>query len=82
MRRERHAPEFAALMFYRVGAGLEVVETTERDVGNVTLCGADDRYLAWTINDGGYSRLFVRDRRAARLLDIPELPEGVYSLDC
>jgi len=74
--------EFAALMFYRVGAGLVVVEAMEHDVQNVTLCGPSDRYLAWTVNDGGYSRLFVRDRSRQRMLDTPELAEGVYTLDC
>jgi dipeptidyl aminopeptidase/acylaminoacyl peptidase len=74
--------EFTALMFYALGAGLEVVQATDRDIQNVTLCGPDDRYLAWTVNDGGYSRLFVRDRSRDRMLDAPELAQGVFSLDC
>lgn len=74
--------EFSALMFYSVEGGLELVQTADWDIQNVTLCGSDDRYLAWTVNDGGYSRLFVQDRNRDRMLEAPELPEGVYSLNC
>ena len=34
------------------------------------------------MNDGGYSRLFVRDRNGDSALETPALPEGVYTLDC
>jgi len=74
--------EFAALMFYRIGGELEVVEAADHEIDNVALCGAQDRYLAWTVNDRGYSRLFVKDRRSNRVLAVPKLPEGVYELDC
>ena len=74
--------EFAALMFYRVGGEIELVRAAEQDIQGVTLCGENDRYLAWTLNDGGYSRLFVDDRSTGRVLDTPALPEGVYALDC
>jgi dipeptidyl aminopeptidase/acylaminoacyl peptidase len=74
--------EFSALMFYRVGGEIELVQAAEQDIGNVTTCGTRDRYLAWTVNDGGYSRLFVEDRSASRMLDTPDLPEGVYALNC
>ena len=74
--------DLRALLFYRLGAGFEVVESPSGDVGSVTLCGRNDRYLAWTLNDGGYSRLFVRDRNGDSALETPALPEGVYTLDC
>jgi len=74
--------EFAALMFYRIGGEIELIQAAEHDIGNVTLCGAQDRYLAWTVNDGGYSQLFVRDRSTNAMLDSPQLPEGAYALDC
>ena len=74
--------DFSSLMFYRLGGGFELVEEATGDVGNITLCGRDDRYLVWTVNDGGYSRLFVRDRRGDTPLETPDLPEGVYGLDC
>lgn len=74
--------DFRALLFYRLSSGFEVVEDAPADVENVTLCGRSDRYLAWTLNEGGYSRLFVRDRERDSALETPALPEGVYSLDC
>lgn len=74
--------DFRALLFYQMTGTFEVVAEGAGDVGNVTLCGAGDRYLAWTRNDGGYSRLFVRDRERDAVLETPALPEGVYSLDC
>ncbi len=36
----------------------------------------------WTLNEGGYSRLFTRDRKSNSLLKTPALPEGVYNLHC
>ncbi|MDT0630863.1 S9 family peptidase [Rubrivirga sp. S365] len=74
--------DVAALTFYRLGEGFETVEAPAGDVEGVHLCGRGGRYLAWTVNDGGYSRLQVRDREGGAALDMPDLPEGVYGLDC
>ncbi len=74
--------DFKALMFYRLGGNFELVEEASGNIRNVSLCGAADRYLAWTLNDGGYSRLFVRDRQKDEILNSPTLPEGVYELHC
>ena len=73
---------YAALALYRTGGGFEVVEAPDADIENVHLCGPAGRYLAWTVNDGGYSRLEVLDRDRDQPLDVPQLPEGVYALDC
>lgn len=69
-------------MFYDLESGLELVESANSDTQNVTLCGGDDRYLIWTLNEDGYSRLNVRDLHQNRTLDIPEFPEGIFSIDC
>ena len=74
--------DFAALAFYRLGAGFETVAAPDGDVEEVHVCGPGGRFLAWTVNDGGYSRLWVRDREGGAALDVPDLPEGVYGLDC
>lgn len=74
--------DYSALMYFSLQRGFSLVEEGPGDLGNVALCGAGDRYLAWTLNDGGYSRLFVRDLENGSLLDVPPLPEGVYGLDC
>jgi dipeptidyl aminopeptidase/acylaminoacyl peptidase len=56
------------------------VETPERDVEQLEL-SHDGRLLAWTENDGGFSRLRVRDVGEGRELEVPaELPAGIYSL--
>lgn len=74
--------EFTALAFYDLESGFSVLESFDHDVGNVTLCGENDRYLAWTVNEGGFSRLHVRDMPGNRELQTPAMPEGVYGLDC
>jgi dipeptidyl aminopeptidase/acylaminoacyl peptidase len=73
---------FSALMFYKIGGGFELVEEGSSSVRNISLCGHEDRYLVWTMNDGGYSRLFARDRKLDALLKSPALAEGVYDLHC
>ena len=73
--------EFSALAFYSLEEKeLRLLETPDADVGNVTLSG-NGRYLAWTTNEDGYSRIHVMDRNNARSLTAPELPPGVYSLE-
>jgi dipeptidyl aminopeptidase/acylaminoacyl peptidase len=74
--------EFSALMFYRLDGGFELVEEASSSIHNVSLCGLEDRYLLWTLNEGGYSRLFARDRKSNALLKTPAFSEGVYRLHC
>ncbi len=75
--------EFAALMRYDIASGdMTVVEEATHDIGAVTLCGAGDRYLAWTVNVDGFHSLRVRDLAEDQMLETPALPEGVYGLDC
>lgn len=72
--------EFAALAFYDMVKGkLQLIDAPEADVEEPTLFG-NGRYLAWTVNDGGYSRLKLRDLQTGRDLPAPELPLGVYAL--
>jgi len=37
----------------------------------------DGRYLAWTVNEEGYSRLYLRDLDTGRFVALPGLPDGV-----
>ena len=42
----------------------------------------DGRWLAWTLNENGYSSLRIRDTRSDRTSDAPvSLPRGVYSIE-
>jgi len=75
--------EYSALMRYDLAADrFEVIAEPDHDVEDVALCGAEDRYLAWTGNVGGYSRISVLDRETGDRLDAPAMPEGVYGLGC
>ncbi|HEV2106924.1 MAG TPA: S9 family peptidase [Thermomicrobiales bacterium] len=68
--------EFTGLAFWDLQDGMRWVETPEGDVENVA-ASADGRYLAWVVNDEGYSRLHVRDLIADEIMALPELPRGV-----
>ncbi len=76
-----HERDFRGLAHYDPARGeLRWIETPPHDVENVTLAG-DGRWLAWTTNEGGWSRLHVRDLATGRDLTPPqELPTGVFSL--
>jgi dipeptidyl aminopeptidase/acylaminoacyl peptidase len=76
-----HDREFAGLAFYDLEERrLEFIETPEADIDNVGLSG-EGRYLAWTVNEGGWSKLHAVERATGEVLDVPELPEGVYTLE-
>ena len=73
--------EFKALAHYSLKERkLEIVASPERDVSNVAL-SSDNRYLVWTENDDGYSRLRGWDRERNRALAVPQLKDGVFAVD-
>jgi dipeptidyl aminopeptidase/acylaminoacyl peptidase len=68
--------EFAGLAFFRLADGrYEWVETPEADVEEVAL-SADGSVLAWTVNEGGWARLRIRDLESGSALPEPRLPDG------
>jgi len=68
--------EHLGLAFYRLADdGYEWVETPDGDVEEVDL-SEDGRVLAWTVNDGGWTRLRLRDLESGSELPEPRLPEG------
>ncbi len=72
--------DFAGLAFYDLGAReLSFIETPDFDVGNVAISG-DGRYLAWTTNEDGFSRLHVHDRGEENSVAVAGLPDGVFRL--
>lgn len=76
-----HEREFRALAHYDLGThSLHMIETPDHDVDDLALAG-DGRYLLWTTNEGGWSRLHGRDLVTMKALELPALPRGVYSLD-
>ncbi len=69
--------EFKGLALYDLEErSLGWVETPDWDVEGVAL-SRDGRYLAWVVNEDGYSRLCVRDLETGEPLDLSELPRGV-----
>ena len=54
------------------------VETPAWDV-EASALARNGRYLAWLVNEDGYSRLYVRDLTDGAVHQFPGLPEGVYS---
>lgn len=77
--------EFSMLAFYSLdGGSFERVLETERDVENLELCGAGPAgsYLYWTENKDGFDTLYGWHTAEKRPIEMPELPEGNYYLDC
>jgi dipeptidyl aminopeptidase/acylaminoacyl peptidase len=73
--------EFAGLAFYSLKEQrLEFIETPAFDIQNVDL-SSDGRFLTWTVNEDGYSRLKAFNRQSGEALDAPPLPDGMYAPD-
>ncbi len=70
--------EFVGLGFLQLDGGLEWIETPEADIEEVAL-SADGRVLAWTVNEGGWARLRLRDLESGSDLPEPQLPQGARS---
>ena len=75
--------EFTALMRYDLGTErFQLIEASDYDIGNVSLCGANDKYLAWTVNEDGFDKLNYRSVSGGSVQTVSGLPEGDYSLSC
>lgn len=72
--------DFSALAYYNLNTGrLTYKETPDGDVEQVALSD-DGQLLGWTINNGGYSLLHIRDLSTKKKIQVPELPQGIYSI--
>jgi dipeptidyl aminopeptidase/acylaminoacyl peptidase len=68
--------EHVGLAFYDLAAArYRWVETPEWDVEHVT-ASKDGRYLVWSLNEDGYSRLYVRRLDTGEMVDLPDMPAG------
>ncbi len=74
--------DYAALKFYSLEDGFELIHEGKGDIDQVLLCGKNSNYLVWIENDGGYSRLKGKNLTDGTVLVPPAMAEGVYSLDC
>jgi dipeptidyl aminopeptidase/acylaminoacyl peptidase len=68
--------EFAGLAFWDLKEGMRWIDAPDANVESVALSG-DGRYLAWIVNQEGYSALKVRDLRSNQDVALPEIPKGV-----
>jgi hypothetical protein len=73
---------FAALMHYSLTDGFTLKQAAEMDVERVLLCGTNNEYLLWSLNNGGYSQLQGLHLKSDQTITAPALPEGVLSVDC
>jgi len=72
--------EYSGLAFYSLEKEkFEYRETPDADIDTVTLT-SDGRYIAWTTNEDGYTRIHARDRKIDEMIAPPELPAGVYGI--
>ncbi len=69
--------EFAGLASFNLRTGRrEWLDTPTWDVEDC-VGSQDGRYLAWAVNENGYSRLRVRSLRTGNPIRLPDLPRGV-----
>ncbi len=72
--------EFSGLAVYSLeDEELEYLSTPDFDISNVVL-SSDGRYLTWTTNEDGYSKLHAIDRVTDQDLTVPDLPPGTFEL--
>jgi dipeptidyl aminopeptidase/acylaminoacyl peptidase len=71
------AGEFDALGFYNLELGRrQWVQAPEWDV-EMAGVSRNGRFLAWVVNEDGYSRLRVREVKKNKKVKLPKLPDGV-----
>jgi dipeptidyl aminopeptidase/acylaminoacyl peptidase len=72
-----HERNFAGLAHYHIpDRALHWIEQPENDVEAVA-ASSDGKWLAYTINENGFSRLVVRELGGRGVVPIPGLPSGV-----
>ena len=70
--------EFTGLAFFDLKTYTwKWVETPDWDVENV-IGSKDGRFLAWIVNEDGFSRLYIRNLLTGEHVGLPELPAGVF----
>lgn len=74
--------DFLGLALFDVDAGeMTWEQTPDWDVTDAAT-SSGGRYLAWVVNEDGYSRLYVEDRQTGLVHDYPALPNGVINGLC
>ncbi|GAB4577525.1 MAG: S9 family peptidase [Anaerolineales bacterium] len=69
--------EFTGLAYYDLRTGNTTwVENPDWDVQGVDL-SSDGKYLAWVVNEGGYSRIYLKNQVTQKIKEFRDLPKGV-----
>lgn len=69
--------EFMGLAFLELETGsIKWLETPDWDVQTCDI-SPDGRYLAWTVNEDGYSQLYLRDLENNKVVQFDNLPRGI-----
>lgn len=76
--------EYGALTTYSINTGrMSTIAETDADIENLEVCGeGQSDVVAYTENRDGFDTLRIRDGRNGNDRNVPDLPEGTYSLDC
>lgn len=75
--------EFSSLHYYdTVSDTIDMVQTSTRDIADVTLCGAANDTILYTENIDGFDTLRAYNTNDFSVIDTPSLPEGTYSISC
>lgn len=70
--------EHKGLAFYRLNdESLHWLDTPDWDVDDVAI-SHDGRHLAWTVNEDGFTRLYLRDLGTGETREYSNLPRGFY----
>ncbi|MEM8982435.1 MAG: prolyl oligopeptidase family serine peptidase [Pseudomonadota bacterium] len=59
----------------------ETIVAARWSIDELALCD-NDRVLLYVVNENGYSRLGAYDVTVGKALAVPDLPAGVYDIDC
>lgn len=74
--------EFLGMAYFNLQTNsMHWIETPDWDIQDVDI-SRNGRYLAWVVNDDGYSLLYVRNQTTNEVHHYSNLPRGVYNGLC
>ncbi|ASP49051.1 dipeptidyl aminopeptidase [Cognaticolwellia beringensis] len=73
---------YSSLRYYRLGEGFNTLIKAKGDIEYVKLCGKNNRFLLWSVNQGGYSKLFIKDNETQVTKALAENSKGVIYVSC
>lgn len=75
--------EYGSLSLYVLSSEeINTIEESTADIEGIELCGTEAEIIAYTENRDGFDTLRIRNTLDGSDRTVPDLPEGVYQLDC